>query len=312
MTSQSELRKAITDQIVEALKAGGLPPWRRPWGGDRNAGHPTNVASGRPYTGVNPMLLNLAAGLRGFRGKHWGTFNQWQRLGGTVRRRPAEVPPGRWATTVVLYKPVCRTETDADTGEEREVRFGFLKTFSVFCIDQVEGDHLDHLRVADGPAGDVAVDYEPAWAAFRATGADIRFGGDRAYYARPAGGGGGGADYIQCPHRHQFAEEREFHATLGHELVHWSEPRLGWAGSYAEGELRAEIGACYLLGELGVPDSTDLSNHHAYVGHWIKALEDDHRLIFTAAAAASRAADYILSFSRPAGQPDPATQPAAA
>jgi antirestriction protein ArdC len=31
MATANDIRIGITDQIVEALKSGGLPPWRRPW-----------------------------------------------------------------------------------------------------------------------------------------------------------------------------------------------------------------------------------------------------------------------------------------
>ena len=80
--------------------------------------------------------------------------------------------------------------------------------------------------------------------------------------------------------------------------MHWSEHRLDWEGNYAEGELRAEIGACYALAELGVPQSDDLTNHHAYLESWLAALQRDPRFIFAASTAASKAADFVLSFSR--------------
>jgi hypothetical protein len=38
--TQNQIREAITNQIVDALKSGDLPPWRRPWALDRNAGPP--------------------------------------------------------------------------------------------------------------------------------------------------------------------------------------------------------------------------------------------------------------------------------
>ena len=43
MANQEELRRTITDQIVDSLKSGGIPPWRRPWGISPNSGFPTNV-----------------------------------------------------------------------------------------------------------------------------------------------------------------------------------------------------------------------------------------------------------------------------
>ena len=66
MPSQTEIRQRITDQIIESLKSGKLPPWRKPWASDANAGFPTNVASKRRYSGVNPLLLQIAAEKHGF------------------------------------------------------------------------------------------------------------------------------------------------------------------------------------------------------------------------------------------------------
>jgi antirestriction protein ArdC len=45
--------------------------------------------------------------------------------------------------------------------------------------------------------------------------ADIRLGGDRAFYSP-------GADYIQLPHPNVFNTEDGFVATKAHELGHWS------------------------------------------------------------------------------------------
>jgi antirestriction protein ArdC len=57
-----------------------------------------------------------------------------------------------------------------------------------------------------------------------------------------------------------------------------------------------------MLAELGVPQSSDLSNHQAYLKNWLQALRNDNRYIFRASTAANKAADYVLSFSR---QPEP-------
>ncbi|HMP03987.1 MAG TPA: ArdC-like ssDNA-binding domain-containing protein [Gemmatales bacterium] len=304
MTTQNQLRQRITDQIIEALRRGDTPPWRRPWVASKNAGHPANAQTKRPYSGVNPLLLQLAANRHGFRSKHWATFNQWQQLGGKIKPRPSDVPPGQWGTNIVLFKRLSRTEVDEETGTEEEVNFGFLKGFTVFCIDQVDGEHLDHLRVEDNPPACDFVDYEPAETAIIATGAKVHFGGERAYY-RPQKEDGSG-DFIQCPHKHQFTQEKDYYGTMFHELMHWSETRLDWKGSYEVGELRAEIGACYALAELGVPQSDDLTNHHAYVKHWLECLHRDPKFIFTCATAASKAADFVMSFSRPS-QDDEAT-----
>jgi antirestriction protein ArdC len=308
MASQAQIRQQITDQFIEALKAGGIPPWRMGWA-CHGGGLPTNLVSKRRYSGVNVLLLQVAAARQGFTSKYWGTFNQFKALGGAVKRRPDGVPPGRWGTTIVFFKPVTKTQTDPDTGKEVEVGFPILRTYSVFNLDQVEGAKLDRFRTpAVTTIGDF-MDFEPAERAIEATAADIRHGGDRAFYHRPVKGGGG--DYIRLPHKRQFDAAKEYYATAWHELAHWSETRLGWSGSYALGELRAEIAASFLLAELGVPQSDDLTNHQAYVAEWLKALHDDPRFIFTASTAASKAADFLLSFGRPAAV-EPEEEPEAA
>ena len=183
-----------------------------------------------------------------------------------------------------------------NTARRKRRRSSSSNNTCVFSIDQVQGEHLDHLRARDeGPLNTEFVDFEPAEQAIKATEATIKYQGDRAFYRRDC-------DYIQVPPKTKFLKESEFYATCFHELSHWSESRTEWKGDYAEGELRAEIAAAYMLTELGVPQSEDLSNHHAYLKSWLQALRNDNRYIFKASTAANKAADFVLSFSR---QPEP-------
>jgi len=307
MQSQSELRQSITDTIVQALEAGGLPPWRCPWQASKNTGSPINVISKRSYSGVNPLLLQIAAHRHNFQSRYWGTFNQWKQLGGSVTRRPNTVSPGHWGTTIAFCRPVTKTET-APNGEETEEKFWILRSYTVFNIDQVEGNHLDHLRLGTDTVDDFEVEgrFEEAERIVAATNVDIRFGGNRAFY-NPSG------DYIQMPYRSQFSLP-EFHETMFHEMVHWTEApnRLNWdrklpENTYACGELIAELGGCFLANEIGLPIADNLTNHVAYLKNWLDTMKADPKFIFKAASQASRAVDFILSFSR---SPDEAEQPA--
>jgi antirestriction protein ArdC len=306
MTSD-QIRQSVTEQIVRALEGDGLPPWRKPWRADPNSGHPANAVTRKSYSGVNPLLLEIAAHRHGFTSRWWATFNQWSDLGGRVKARPAHVPPGRWGTQIVLCKPVKKTKV-GDDGEEADESFFILRSYTVFNLDQVEGP-FDRLRVGQSPLPSHEVErrYEHAEAVIEATGAEIRYGGDRAVYCRSD-------DYLQIPAREQFVLP-EFYETVFHELVHWTEhaARLNWdrskpENSYALGELVAELGGCYTSAELGLPVTENLSNHASYLRGWLRAMKGDTRFIFRATAQASRASDYILSFSRPA---EPTTEPEA-
>ena len=245
---------------------------------------------------MNPILLSLHAEKHQLTSKWYGTFNQWRQLDGRVMRRPPHVPEGQWGCQICFWTPVTKT-VQTPQGDEEEDRFFVLRMYTVFCVDQVEGKHLDHLRAGQADTGEpLTVDYQPAEDAIEATGATIRYGGGKAFYS-PSG------DYIQVPPKATFESLDEFYGTCFHELCHWSEPRLNWSrkekeNTYALGELVAEIGSCFLCRELGVPASENLENHIAYVGNWLQAMRSDPRFIFTASAQASKAADFILSFSR--------------
>ncbi|QDT24411.1 ArdC family protein [Gimesia chilikensis] len=288
--NNQKIREEITNQIISALERGSLPPWRKPWSCDRNAGMPKNVVSGDLYSGVNPLLLGLACERHGFQSRHWGTYKQWEQFGGKVMRRPSHVSKGQWGTKIVF----CKAITKKKEHEEEETYF-LLRTYTVFNIDQIEGDHLDHYRVGHNidTRNEDSNFYEEADELIAATEADIRHGGNQAYYDIPR-------DYIQVPNRDQFSGTG-YYETLFHELVHWTENRLNWdreGNGYALGELIAEIGACYLCSELNIPMNDE--NHHAYLDGWLQKMKQDSSFIFKASSQASRATDYLMSF-KPAG-----------
>ena len=142
----------------------------------------------RAYAGLNPMLLEIHAIRHGFQSRWWGTFAQWHALGCTIRKRPQDVEEGHWGCRVVFYKPVTKTVVDEQTGDEDEERFFVLRTFTVFNADQTDGDAAEDLRAArqdQGQTNDAEPDFAPAEELISATGADIRYGGDRAFYHRP-------------------------------------------------------------------------------------------------------------------------------
>lgn len=148
------------------------------------------------------------------------------------------------------------------------------------------------------PKGKKKVDiYKPAEELMLATGADIRYGGNRAFYRRRPG------DFIQLPEKGSFDQLGAFYETAFHELVHWSEDdkRLGRhkvdGDKYAYGELVAEIGACFLAQQLGVPFAKALlPNTTRYLKHWLTKMGDDPKFIFKASGEASKRADYLLAF----------------
>ena len=290
MQTQSAIREEVTNRVVAALQSGSVPFWRKTWTTSKNSGLPSSAVSGKPYRGINTILLSLL----GHESKWFSTYAGWKSLGGQVRL-------GERGVKAILYKPVTKIN---DQGEEEVTRFGFMKTFSLFHVSQIDGD-LSRFRDSDKPNSEPTfVDFAPAEAVFNATGADVRFGGDRAYFS-PC------QDYIQMPPKTSFSKgsSQEFYSLLAHEFIHWSghESRLNRLNkfarfgnqAYAMEELTAELGAAFLANEIGLPHSDDLSNVTAYLSSWLNVLQRDHTAIFSVAAASSVAVDHILEYSRP-------------
>ena len=139
--------------------------------------------------------------------------------------RPPHVPSGKWGTQIVFWSPVTKTVTD-DTASDEEDRFFVMRSYTVFNVDQVEGDHLDHLRAGHGEndTDGAIIDYRPAEEAIEATGITIRHGGGRAFYSP-------GEDVVQVPPKASFEAVDEYYETVFHELVHATEhpSRLDWS-----------------------------------------------------------------------------------
>jgi len=288
---QQAIREDITNRIITSLKDGKVP-WRKPWSADPNCGASRNIISKNAYRGINPFLLEIAD----HRCQWWGTYKQFKGLGGQVKK-------GEKGTKIVYWKSFDK-EPDANGKVKKAF---FIRFYTVFNLDQVEGgEKLEKFRPKEEDLDNVNFGSDDAFKSFDeiidATKADIRFGGNKAYYKRASGPTWPkhtDGDYITCPHRRQFPDMREWYDTIFHELAHWSEIRLKWDGSYAMGELIAEISACFIPPSVGLPVSDNMENHNRYLASWLEKMKDDPKFIFRAASQAQKVSDYVLHFSHP-------------
>lgn len=284
-----DLYQEVTDRIVAALEA-GTPPWVRPWSTAGEPGPQRNGASGHVYKGINTVLT----GMSGFASPRWYTFNQAKALGGSVRK-------GEKGSTVIYWQFVDAkgTDTSSDDADEavgRSKKIPLLRHYVVFNAEQIEWPEGSKHAVVDGALDHVADDdnYDGAVALVTASGADIQHQGVRAYY-QP------GADRIVVPAPSRFDDAASYHATVLHELAHWTghKSRLNrdltgrfGSESYAAEELVAELAAAFLCVDLGIDGKLQ---HAEYIGSWVKVLQSDKRAIFTASRLAQEAADYLLA-----------------
>lgn len=286
-----DIYQTVTDSLVARLEE-GTSPWRKRWTtGGAGMIHAPRRATGEHYRGINVLLLWIAAETGGYQSDRWFTFNQAKALGACVRK-------GEKATPIIFYKTLDVERTN-DAGDTEEKRIPMLRQFYVFNADQIDGLPERYIPAPIQP-GDAPARNELAEAALRSCGADIRESGDKAFYVPSH-------DYVNMPTFERFESAGGFLATLAHELCHWTghktrldRAQLNSFGSkdYAYEELIAEIGSAFVGARLGIVGE-HIDNHAAYLASWLKALKNDKRMIFKAAAAAQLAADMVLANADP-------------
>jgi antirestriction protein ArdC len=265
--------------VFEQMKSAGSD-WQMCWHGKQLV--PINIEHGRPYSGVNRLLLWARQRQSGYKSRYWGTFNQWRKL-------RQSVAAGQRATTLVM--PIFATD-----GQGQPEVTGFTR-FWVFNGDQVLNRNEDHPELFP----DLPIHHRVVEAFVAGLAADIRHGHSIAAYY-PA------HDYIVMPHKQDFIATRfstplqNYYSTLLHELVHWSGHGTRCARAcfcsdqrlaYAFEELVAELGAAFLCAEFELED-VPRRDHAQYLNGWLSILDEKPFAFWRAASLAQQAADYLL------------------
>lgn len=138
------------------------------------------------------------------------TYRQATELGGQVRR-------GEHGAHSVYYSTFSKTEADRVTGEAATKNIRFLRSYTVFNVDQIDGLPAYYYPVPAPPEPRIESRHRAAIDAFfGGLPATVRHGGDQAFYS-PIG------DYIQLPQRGAFRSDDHYASTLAAPgYVHYS------------------------------------------------------------------------------------------
>lgn len=306
-TLRQDLYQQITDKIVLAIEKGTLP-WRKPWRtGQRNGDNPLpcNATTGRYYSGINVMLLWMAAEEQGFISNRWLTFRQALAAGGNVRA-------GEISSQAVVFKPWEKQAEDlqgkklfGQDGQPVRETVPMLKSLCLFNVSQCE--NLPEEIVGEPPISfdeskdEGTVDTNTlnrVAALIRNSDVTVDHRHQNQAYYRAA------TDKVVMPLNQQFFTEADYWSTLLHELVHSTghAKRLNRQGItsasrtfgdeiYAFEELIAELGSAFLCAEVGVFGEVQ---HDSYIDSWLRVLKGDRRAIFRACRFARNATEYLL------------------
>lgn len=274
-----DLYLEITNRVIAELEK-GIVPWQKPWTGTRQG--PYSRSTGLPYSLLNQMLLGKPG--------EYLTFKQCMEDGGKVRK-------GEKAHMVVFWKPIPFKDTDS-TGDTVERIIPYLRYYNVFHIDQCDGiepKYTPEFLVSSNPvaaAEDVIEGYK-----IRENCTVCHQQSNRAYYSASE-------DVVVMPLREQFPREEGYYSTFFHELVHSTGhksrlDRLSKDASfgneeYSKEELIAEIGTIACMNELGLGTTKTFKNSTAYIGSWLRALQNDKHMIVSATGKSEKAVNFIF------------------
>lgn len=203
--ARADVYTRVTNRIVADLE-NGVRPWLKPWHADNTAGRITRPlrSNGQPYKGINVLMLWGEAIAKSYASALWMTYRQAAEHGGQVRK-------GEHGSLVVYADHIRKTDTD-DNGDEIEREIPFLKGYTVFNAEQIDG-LPGHFYEAPSPALPAPARIAGAERFARNTGIAIRHGGNRAFYAVDG-------DHVQLPPLECFTDAESYYATLLHELIH--------------------------------------------------------------------------------------------
>jgi len=297
MELKKPFHEVVAEKLIEQLKA-GTAPWQKPWrSGASNSLMPINPATGKRYKGIN--AIHLMAESRA--DSRWMTYKQAIAVGAQVRKGEKGTPVQYWKFSEEQDRLDEQGRPVRDANGEKVKETIQLERPRVFFATVFNAEQIDGLAPQQ-----ITPQSEPQWDALaraeqmlKASGAHLtHVDGDRAFY-RPA------TDRITLPEKSQFESADRYYATALHELGHWTghPSRLDrdlahpfGSQGYAKEELRAEIASMILGDELGI--GHDPGQHAAYVGSWIKVLQDEPLEMFRAAADAEKIRDYVLAFEQ--------------
>ena len=279
----------IVDRLIAEIE-NGAAEWRMPW--NTTTGLPHNAVTGNVYRGGNIIGLWLEAAERGYTSAGWATYKQWQSVDAQVRK-------GERGTRLVKW---IENKADTESSKVADTPVGDAKrgrlipvSFSVFNLAQ-----------CDTAANTATVDPTPRHEGnfahfFDAVPATIRWGTGNPCYLPER-------DEVRMPEWEAFHSTAAGHATLAHELAHWTAhpSRLdrdltGRYGddSYAMEELIAEMSAAFTCAEVGIAPAIR-DDHAPYLDHWLRVLKAEPRHLWSVASTAQAATDHLASYSAPA------------
>jgi|TARA_R100000093_G_scaffold71723_1_gene48596 antirestriction protein ArdC len=272
----------VTNKIIEKLEE-GVVPWNKPW--MTVEARPKNMITKRPYRGINALIASPM--VSGYEDPHWMTGNQ-------IRKMGMKLMPEQKYTPILFFNWIEKTE------EGKTKKIPFMKFYKHYNRRQIEG-HEVTWPVSDESIGVVKpvegweIKAKEMLDTYLSAGGPTLEEGKSGCWYMPS------TDVVGMPFKDKFHSNAEYWSSMFHEMTHstGATKRLDRElkgfnhnrHAYSEEELVAEMGACFMLADLGV--ERHINNSAAYIDGWLKKLKGDRSFLVKASQRAQKAYDYM-------------------
>jgi len=205
---KKSIYEEITERIIDSLETGVIP-WARPWEAALYGEH-RNADTNRPYRGLNIMLLNLVAMMKGFVDPRWLTYRNAEKLGGHVRKGERGVGIVFWKFLPIKDRQEQDDDCISDSDDSDRKVIPFARMYTVFNVEQCEDLDLPSLEVTRDIDDSENLEAERILSL-----PTIKHAGGQAYYSKAK-------DFIAMPVREAFENLDFYYATAYHEIVHYA------------------------------------------------------------------------------------------
>lgn len=290
----SDIRKELVRKVVAAMEKNSVD-WIKSWA----TSVPKNAITGKEYSGINNIILNMRREEMGYTDSRWLTFNQ-------IKSQNWKLKKGSKAAQIEVVKFIDKTTnkefdkrsvegmTEAERTEywDKNVRMMF-KGYSVFnasCVEGIPAENFTNINQEElNKKCETIINNSPAKIYYD--------GGNDAYYSLDT-------DKIHLPKREQFYTLDDFYFVAFHEMAHSTghKTRLnrnmtGMRNSenYAKEELCAEFGSLFISQKLGVNISeANLKSSAAYLKSWASLIKKDPKALFKAISEAAKIEQFVV------------------
>lgn len=283
-------RKNLVALIIKDLENGEVPFWQKGW----HAPLPENLATNKPYRGLNLIILNLVTESKAYKDHRWVTFKQATTKGYKIKKGAKGARIEYWGWNIIKN---LKNEKGENIEVKEELVNPIIKYYYVYNVEEVEGvskkaEGLEFFKSNDLIEKIINNSEVPI----------IFCSSKRAYYDSLS-------DKINMPNREYFKSENLFYSTVLHEMAHSTghKSRLNrkmggekFCKDYSIEELTAELTSMFLQQQLGIEISQNnelFNNHKAYLEMYIKLLKETPNILFKVIREAEKATEYILNMA---------------